>query len=241
MRYLLMAPLVLLCGCFSLVRVTTPKDKAKPIPAAPRATVKLEEAVQQEADVAHKMAGIVYVKGTSAGSTESKVLLESTDRVVTYLGKPWRGVNPYDPDKMHALHERFEGELLKFRRASHKWREDIARLREENLGLDEENQRLRVSFANLKFWFWITIIALVALCVAFPSLIPVFLSWGKKGVAALLKVLRRQMREVVGAIQKIRKDESIPKEIRDKIDDILRAYQSSDTMITVSKIKAGEE
>jgi Sec-independent protein translocase protein TatA len=228
--------LISVTGC-SLISVQSGGGKKAKIPAQPTTPRPLEEALAQEADLARRIAGDIHATGTEAGSRRSGILLDSTDKILTYTGKPSRQITPENDYAIDDLHDRFEKELIKYRNARHQWESDILQLREEHADLAAENGRLKVSFANLKFWFWLVIIALIAIMIIFPSSIPIIWGWAKSAGKALAKLTKRQFSETISAVQKIRKDSRISDEIKSIIDEHLEKAQSADTRIEIDRLK----
>lgn len=231
---------LLLClvvtGC-SLISVQQPGSKSKKIPARPTTSRKLSESLSQEADLARRIAGDIHATGTEPRSVEAKMMLDASDKLLTYTGKPSTPVNPEDNDAVAELHKRFEKRIAEQRDREAKWESEVLQLREQRAELEAENGRLRWSFANLKWWLYLSVIALVVVMVVFPSTIPLIVGWAKKGVKALLKITRRQMKEVVVAVQAIRTDPKIPDDVKDRINAILRESQSQDTVEEIAALK----
>ena len=235
-RILILLLALLLPGC-ALINVNTGGPPQKRIPAKPQTSRLLEQSLSKEADVANQMASQIYAIGTTPKSRESKVMLDASEKMLTYTGKPSRPVDASSDEQIADMHHEFEQQMEKQRNSEHAWESELSDLREEQAKMAEENNGLKTSLAGLKAWIWILIIGIIALCVIFPSMIPVFLRWGKAGVAAILKVLRRQFSETVKAVQKIRKDNRIPEEIKTIIDSHLNEGQSTDTKAEILKVK----
>jgi len=231
-----MALIAMLSGC-SLISINEGSSSKKKIPAKPTVSRELGESLAQEADVARRMAGEIYSVGTSPMSRESRLMLDASDKLLTFTGKPSRAVDTFDGSALRKMHDDFEDRIERQRSIEHDWESEIMQLREDQADLESENGRLKMSFANLKFWFWFAVIGLVVVMVVFPSTIPLIVGWAKKGIAAILKVTRRQFVEVIEAVQKIREDNSIPQEVRERIDSYLTASQSSDTVEEIARLK----
>lgn len=255
---------LVLCGCFSFNVGNPFPGKKKGIPSKPQVSRALEEAVQKEADISSKLAQKIHAAGTEARTIETQVLVDSTDKIVTFMGKPSRPVDISDINTIDKLHREFEREVSHYRNSVRNWENKVLALREKRSALIEENGGLRSALVRVKWWFWFAVFACIAICVIFPSMIPIFIRYGKSTIKAIVKTLTGQMKEVVDAVQEIRKDgglaakiqeeikdftsnveeakilaDRISDKVKDRIDEILGKRQSTDTKAFIAKLKNG--
>ena len=239
---LLVLTCTMLSGCISLTIGGGDGlfGKKKGIPAKPQTDYRLEELVRKEADISSKLAQKINSTGTDAKSIESNILVESTDKIVTFMGKPAKPIPIDDVDSIDKLHRSFEDRLSKYRAQIRDWEDTIMQMREDQIKLAHENGVLKSSLDKAKRWFWILIIIIVVIMVAFPSTIPLFIRWGKSAGKSLTKVITRQSKEVIDAVQEIRnkaKENGVLK--FEEINSILGTHQSADTIEFVRKLKKG--
>jgi len=241
-KFLLIVMVLSFSGCDFISVNSGGGRKQKPIPGKPQISRRLQETVRKEAQLSHDIAVLINNDGSEPKSLESKILVRASDKVLTFTGKPAIPVKIPESEgeaekEVNKLHAEFEKLVNESRDLERGWEDEIMALKAERQALAEDRDRWRISFGNLKFYFWILVIGTVGLCILFPALIPVIVKWAKKGVCAILTVTRRQMKEVISAVQKIRQDNTIPEDVKKKIDAHLVAGQSTDTQVEVAKIK----
>lgn len=245
-KFLLILLVLSFSGCsFISYRTDQTGRKSKPIPVKPQISRRLQETIRKEAQLTYDSAVKIYNDGSEPKSLEARILLRASDKILTFTGKPAIPVELPESEgeaekEVNKLHAEFEKQVNESRDLERGWEDEIMALKAERQALAEDRDRWRVSFGNLKFYFWVLVIGTVGLCILFPSLIPVIVKWAKKGVSAILTVTRRQMKEVISAVQKIRQDDTIPEDVKKKIDAHLVAGQSTDTQVEIAKIKKGE-
>lgn len=255
---------LILVGCFSFNVGNPLGRKKKGIPSKPQTPRILEEIVQKEADISSKLAQKIHAAGTEARTIETGILVESTDKIATYVGKPSKPIDLSDWRTIEKLHREFEKEVSRHRSDVRNWENKVLALREERSALLEENGGLRSALAKAKWWFWFMVFTAGILCLVFPSLFPVFVRYGKSVVKAVVKTLKGQAKEIVDAVQEIRKDgglavkiqselrdvtdniedaralaERISDKVKARIDEILGNRQSADTKLLIANLKKG--
>jgi hypothetical protein len=155
-------------GCFDFVQ----KSGGAKIPSRPILSADGMESVRQEAQLADDLAKHIRAAGTVYESRESVVLSECTDNLLRYTGKPVESVSVADTIAVSDLHGRFTSEFKALRQDERDWEAELKQLQDDSTQAGSVPGFLTQLYRSATTWFWVGLVALVALCVIFPAAIP---------------------------------------------------------------------
>jgi hypothetical protein len=235
---ILFLPLIV-TGCSILPDIF--KAKPKTVPPAPQYTFWDKEEFRQNGEIIEEISDEVYTTGTNQHSYEATVLKDSAEVMTMVLGSPSTEIDWKDPEEVKKLHERIRYAHQEFKQREHVWKSRVDGLSKQNLALQEENSVLK-SFKN---WFWLSVIALGALCFLFPTVgfgVVKFLVGRAKtaGEVALVeggKALKGQFQQVTAAIEEYKKEDP---EGAKKLGEKLKMETDSHTRDMIKNLKKGK-